>query len=191
MKKISILILLLFLLYSCTPYNFALKRFSEIPIFGLIMSDLGSVEIPSKYSGSIILKENARVALAISNQTQFISYFNVNIEKGAGLIFSFRTISNSFESHPSIQFKYDTYGSYIYNNKKLINSIDSIKAQIGKQKLISISNNGEYYQVTVDCDTVYKGRTKLPATEYVIIESLEGTKAYISGIEFAEIYDID
>ena len=191
MRKISFIILLLFLLYSCTPYNFVLKRFDEIPVFGLIMSDLESVEIPSKYSSSIILKENARVALAVSDRTQFISHFNVNMEKGGGLIFSIRTISDNFDTHPSIKFKYDMFGSYIYDNKKLINSVDSIKAQIGKQKLISISNNGQYYQITVDCDTVYKGRTKLPATEYVIIESLEGTEAYISGIDFAEIYEID
>lgn len=191
MKKLLIIILIGTIIQSCNPHLFTLNEMEDIEIYGLIMSDIGTVEVPAKYKNVLTLKENSRVALASSKLTQFISYFSVKVIKGNGLIFSFRTVSDTYEKHPSIQFKYDKSGSFVYNNKKLINSVDSIKAIKGKEKLISISNNGQYYQIIVDCDTVHKGRTILPATEYIIIECLEGTQANISGIEFAETYNVN
>jgi hypothetical protein len=190
MIKRSIYIAVLFaLVISCSPDRFALNENEEIAVYGLIMSDLETAEKPDKYTNALHLKSNARIALAPYHLTQFQARFTVDVIEIKGIKFSIRTIADNFESHPRIQFIYDSFGSYIYENDNKIVSVDSIKASAMEKKLITLSNNGDYYTVTVDCDTVYSGKTKLPATEYVIIETLDGTEVFISGIKFAEIYD--
>jgi hypothetical protein len=189
MSKIVIILILLFsVLISCSPDRFTLNVNEEIAIYGLIMSGLESAEKPDEYSNALHLRSNARIALAAPYLTQFESRFTVEIKKGGGLKFSIRTISDNFDAHPRIQFLYDSFGSTIYENDRKIIAVDSIKATAMEKKLIRLSNYGDYYTITVDCDTVITGRTKLPATEYVIIETLDDTEIFISGIKFAEIY---
>ena len=189
MKKYILIIILAAIISACNPVNFVLNKNEDVTLYGLIMSALETVEISSKYSNTLLLRENARVALSTSKITQFNSKFTVEIFHGEGMRFSFRTISDSFDDHSSIQFDYNTEGSYIYLKDKLLVMTDTIKANAMDKKLIQISNNGDYFLVAVDCDTVYYGRTNLPATEYVIIETLGKTEVFVSGIEFAKLYE--
>ncbi len=188
MKKLIPVILILILLTACSPDRFTLNKHDDVVIYGLIMSGLETAEKPEKYTNALHLRANARVALATAYITQFQARFTVEIIKGSGLRFYIRTIADNFEAHPSIKFNYDTFGSNINEDERILANADSIKAIIREKKLITLSNNGDYITVTVDCDTVYNGKAVLPATEYVIIETIDGTEAFISGIEFAEIY---
>jgi len=190
MKKISIILIFsISFMMSCSPDRFTLNELEGITIYGLIMSGLETADKPDEFSNALHLLPNARIALAASYLTQSESRFTVEMTKGSGLKFSIRTISDNFDTHPRIQFLYDSFGSTIYENERKIIAVDSIKATAMDKKLIILSNYGDYYTITVDCDTVITGRTKLPATEYVIIETLDDTEVFISGIKFAEIYE--
>ena len=173
--------LMLIALNSCDPYYFKLnttKKTFEL-IHAVKLTDMNDVERISDNSFKIL--PNAKLALGLNKITQIYSELNVKVSSGEGLRFSFRTVSNDFENNPKISFEYLVNNSIIKENNKII-SLKNIKFDYNELKVIRILNNGNKYCVTVDCDTIYNGITNLPATEYLMIESLKETNAIISGI---------
>lgn len=179
-------VLILSVLYSCASDIYYLNKETVNEIEGLKMSSLGSYQI--KEDNSILLFNEGITALRQVSLTQFKSQFRVIIRKGLGLKFSIRTLPDKFPNHPNLTLEYKLNGCTVYESGKLITQVDSIKTSEGSQSLLQIINDGNLVTMTVNCDTVFFGRTKLKATEYVIIEALPKTEALISGIGFESHY---
>lgn len=176
------------LFYSCAPPDaFILNRKEPVQIYGLIMSGLETVE--QVRDNALYLLPDAMVALKAEEKTQLATDFTVELRDGDGIRFAFRTISDNYEKQNKITFDYTINGCLVKENEKIITKVDSIRAVLNDQKLIRILNEGNTYSITVDCDTVIKARTKLLATEYVIIKALNRTEAVLSGIDFADVKD--
>jgi|DewCreStandDraft_4_1066084.scaffolds.fasta_scaffold00019_341 hypothetical protein len=189
--KFKMIVLLSFsalIYYSCAPPDaFLLNRKEPVQIYGLIMSDLESVE--QVRDNALYLLPGTMVALKVESITQLAADFTCELRDGEGITFAFRTISDNYEQQNKITFEYTTNGCIVRENNRLITKVDSIKAVPNEQKLIRILNEGKAYSITVDCDTVVKARTELCATEYVIIKSLKGTEAVLSGIDICDVKD--
>jgi hypothetical protein len=55
---------------------------------------------------------------------------------------------------------------------------------VKKTKLIRIFNLGDELKISVDCDEIVNMRTKLPVTEYLIVECNKNSTLKLSGIVF-------
>ena len=192
MKKIILYILPVIILTSCMskifpdPYLFILNEEIQdvTPIYGKIMSHLSSVEVTG--INEIEVYPGGRFALASAMMTHLNADFTVEIMEGEGLRFAFRSASHNYDIHPKVVFDYTTSGCTVKENNTILTTVDSIKADLNKRFRVKIDNNGSFFNITVDCDTVYKGHTSIPMSEYVVVETLESSAARLSGINFEE-----
>ncbi len=195
MKKILLLISTILFITSCTPNQFFLNadRPELLRISGLKIGDLDSINVNTTNSFYIYAGGRADLRCYNPGVTQLSTDFTTELLNGKGLRFSFRTVTDKFEQHPSISFDYTTNGCIVKENGAIISQVDSIKAEINKPARIIIENYGKLYNIIVDCDTVYYGKTEIPATEYCIIQTIEKTNAKLSGIEFNDLsgYSVD
>lgn len=190
MRKISFIFIIIFALSSCQPDRFALNRRDDNRIEGFIMSpDFEKVEITA--DNEFVLYEGSTVSLRTAGLTQLVADFTITPISGEGLTFYFRTVQNDFPEQPYIKFDFTTKGCSVSENENLIVSVDSIKARIKEQTRIRIINDGKLINITVDCDTVYYGRTELKATEFVIIKPVDFSRAVLSGIFFNDVITIN
>jgi hypothetical protein len=191
MNKISLkyIILVIFILISCTPDKFTLNNKSEYRIEGLIMSNLDCVEVDK--DNAIMLHPGGRAALRTFDLTQLLADFSVNIYSGQGIRFAIRTVSKYYPNSPSLVFDYSLSGCKIIENDKIIGFNDSVKVKFKEPARIIIKNDGEFYSIKVDCKEVFKGFTKIPSTEYIILETLMESEAYVYGIKFANVIKED
>lgn len=189
--KVLIFISLIILSFSgCHPDRFSLNRSDENRIEGFIMSpDFEKVEITA--DNEFVLYEDAMVSLRTLGLTQLLADFTVVLINGEGLTFYFRTVQNGFPEQPYIKFDYTTKGCSVSENGKLLVTVDSIKAKIKEPARVNIMNDGKLINITVDCDTVFYGRTDLNATEFVIVKSYEQSRALLSGIFFNDVITIN
>ncbi len=192
MKKIIITIAAAFFfgLTGCNlfiPDEYMLNVDREFIVDGYIMSELDSVVQEQK--NAIVIKPGGRTAMRSVELTQYTLEFTTEIRRGSGLNFYFRTTKHDFPAKKGIRFRYALDGCSALEDGVTIASVDSITASIGQAKKIQIKNDGVYYQIIADCDTVYSGRSEKPGTEWIIIETLDDTEAYLYGINFADILD--
>jgi hypothetical protein len=185
--KFLIFILQLLLITSCITEKFVLNRSASNAIEGKIIGNIDSVNISHENAFSLL--GNGQVALKVPELTQFTGDFTVELERGEGLQFIFRTLADKFNQRPRIIFDYKLNGCKVMQNDSLITVVDSINANSTEAKLIKIENYAGSFKITVDCDTVFYGKTNLECTEYIIIKSLNNSKAFISGINFDRISD--
>jgi len=178
---IIILIIVSGIIYSCAPDQFILNQRKREIINGLIISNIDSVEVIG--DNAIQLYGGGHVAMRRSHMTQILADFTVKILQGDGLRFAIRSVSDNFENHPAIFFDYTIKGSKVFEKGKFETIIDSVKAKVNDIKRIKIMNYGKNLFITVDCDTIFNGRTELPATEYILIQALKSTNVQISGID--------
>jgi hypothetical protein len=189
MKHKYIIALILLALASCAPDEFLLnKGLYENQVNGLKMTSIDDVDVVN--DNSIFIRNSGIVALTLAEKTQLIFDVTVDLQSGDGLRFAFRTVSDNYATHPGIFFDFTTSGSRVRENQTTLAAVDSVRAKIGQLSRIRIFNDGKIFTILADCDTVYYGRTELPATEYLIIESLRGSEALIKGISFADIRSI-
>lgn len=116
-----------------------------------------------------------------------VDYF-ASFSGGEGMRFSFRTTRVDFPTKKGIQLALTANGAKVFENGKLIASNDTLRLEQGVQHRINISNNGKKFAVAVNCIPIITGRTELPETEYLIVESLAGTTSSVSGIVYDDFY---
>lgn len=193
-KHIIILFITTIILsYGCAPDLFELnKKTSEIDqtgkslaIYGMILSDLNSVEVIN--DNSLKIKGGGAVALAVGMETQFSAEFTLKFQVGDVLRFRIRSVSDHYLQHPAVIFDYTLQNSTVSENDILITKVDSIRSKLFNPVKVKISNFGNLMNILVDCDTVYSGTTRLPATEYILLESLRNSEIDVYGINFAKI----
>jgi|GEM_PF-1983975 len=171
------------------PDQFKMNRnqFEVEEIGGFIICPLDSVEHFAK--NGILLHSGSLVDMYCNEftLTQFRADFTTELTSGEGTNFYFRTIADHFELHPNITFDYSTSGCKVYDSGSLIANVDSIKAELNKPARILIENYGNLVNIVVDCDTVYYGKTKLPATQHIILKPHTGTDIKYTGIQFNDL----
>ncbi len=183
-------LLLILFITGCHPDRFFLNKKDENRIEGFIMShDLETVEITA--DNEFVLYEDALVSLRTLGLTQLVADFTVTLINGEGLTFYFRTVQNGFPEQPYIKFDYTTDACKVSENERLIVSVDSIKAKPKAPARIKIMNDGKLINITVDCDTVFYGKTELIATEFVLIRPNQNSRALLSGIFFNDVISIN
>lgn len=189
MKKLLILLTAIVLISSCSPDQFLLNRDrpEQLIISGLKIGNLDSINVYSTNAFYIYSGGRTDLRCYTPGVTQLSADFTTEILSGKGLRFSLRSVTDKFETHPSITFDYATTGCIVKENGVIISQVDSIQAKVRKVVRIKIENFGKLYNIIVDCDTVYYGRTEIPATEYCIIQSIDKSKAKLSGIEFIDL----
>ena len=172
---------------GCTPDLFWLNRQQPNQVPGLIMSGLESVEKTA--DNALVLHDSSRAALALPMITQLEGDFTVELKKGDGVRFAIRSASANYEIHPAIKFDFTVNGCIIKENNELKGNADTVKAIYNEPSRIIIQNDGKIVRIKVDCDIVYYAKTELPATEYIIVETLPGSEAYLYGINFADVLE--
>jgi hypothetical protein len=198
--RISILFAFTVFIISCgthefnRPDKYLLNKYNmELEEIGVLLEcPLDSVEVFAKnafilHSGGLVDMYCNEIAI-----TQFKTDFTTKLNSGKGVRFSFRTIMDTYETHPNITFEFTTDGCTVHDNNKLVVRVDSIKAAIDKPARIIIENYGKLYNIVVDCDTVYYGNTELHATQHMIVKPLQGSDVRLTGIVFSDMnYDVN
>jgi hypothetical protein len=188
--KITILIFSsILILLSCSPDRFYLNQNLpyEEEIAAIKIGYIDSVEKIAKnafalYSGGFVDLYCQEIPV-----TQLQADFTVDIKDGEGIDFFFRTIADHFDKHSNINFQYSTNGCKVTEAGRLIVMVDSIKAQLNKPARIKIENYGSLYNITVDCDTVYFGKSNLHATQHILIKPVNITNAVFTGVRFSNM----
>jgi len=167
------------------PDQFQLYKTSSAPIDGFILSDITMAKATK--DNELLLLPNGMVSLKRPNITHSSFSAITSFSSGDGLRFYFRTDRRKYESEPGLVFEFTKNGSIVYDNGVKVAETDTIKAVPGKKDKIIILSDADYFQITVECDTVYKGRTKLVSSEFVLIESIN-SNALLSAIYYDNIY---
>lgn len=167
------------------PDQFQLYKTSSAPIDGFIMSDINTVKLTK--DNELLFLPNAMVSLKRANITHSLFSVLASLNSGNGLRFYFRTNKNKYSTEPGLVFEFTKNGSVVYDNGVKVAETDTVKVIPGKTAKLIVLSDADYFQITVECDTVYKGRTKLVSSEFVIIESIN-SNALLSAIYFDNIY---
>lgn len=202
MKKYYLFALLILFLYSCcspkgneslpllspnfrgylgpAPEYFLLNCFYPNQILGERIGNYDSVIIENN---ALSISPGNMVKLYSEGLNTMDADFYLQVPYGDGIRFYFRAPGKDFHLHPSLKFEYTTRGSYLYEGKKLLASVDSIKLENSQQRRIFIQNEGEVVHVIVGIDTVFQGKTKLPLTEFIYVEPIN-SKVIIDDVYF-------
>jgi hypothetical protein len=206
MKKVSVLwMLVLFFLYSCcsprgneslplltpnfrgyvgsAPEFFLLNCFYENNILGEIFGNPDSVVVPNNM---LIIGEGNRVSLVCPGLNTMDADFYVKVPYGDGVRFYFRASGKDFEISPKLIFEFTKQGSKVFENRRLLAAVDSVKLSNEIVSRIFIQNEGEVFHVIVGIDTVLQGRTKIPLSEYIYVEPING-KVIIEDVYFYDL----
>lgn len=197
--SMSVLILTL-LLPSCEAlknfipepdqYRFNRGRSTPGTVFsGLTISEIDSVEQTG--NNAILLYSGGVIGLRVNPVTNFTGDFTVNIKEGRGVKFTFRTTTHDIKTIPGITFNYTDSGSWVEENGQTIARFDTVQAIIGQEERVQISNEGKQYTIQVGCNVIYRGKTNLPATEYIIPSTFSGSTALLTGMDLITIRSAD
>lgn len=182
----------LIILNSCIflpdPEHYMLDIKSPFPIEGFVLS--GYASSGKVCDNQLYIDQNSTTAIKREGLTQFIFDATFTINKGDGIKFYLRNTYKSYNDISGIVFEYNQNGSKIFENGVLIAKVDSIKLQADSPTRIKIKQDGNYYDILVDCDTVIKATTKLVGTEYILMQSIQ-SNIDISGITLDEIHDFE
>lgn len=188
LRCITIAIVII-IIQSCASEKFNLNYKGQYPISGYIVNNLEGIKIVA--DNAIEIFDGAIVSLRSHNLTQFSANFTLNLKAGKGLRFAIRTVYDKYPKEPAIIFDYTTDGTIIKYNGKIVKEYKNLKAKYQEPVKIVFENDGDLSKIKVDCDIVFLAKTKLAATEHIIIEALDDTYARLYGIDFEYILFVD
>lgn len=179
-------------LYSCgflpQPDKFVLDRQTNSPIECRILSPTDSV---LQINDSEMLLYNGGIcAMKREDLTQSHFLCNINVSTGKGIRFYFRSDPTKYVKDGGIVYEFNERGSFIFEDGGHVQTIDSVRLQRNFPIVLQLKQDGSKYTILADCDTVYQGTTKLPATEYVIIKTI-GSNATVSAVHLDHIFEFD
>lgn len=165
------------LLSSCNPR-----------IFNLLESDLNKM-VSVYYLGkldnlqkinenSIYLKDSLLVSLKFFGVTNHIIEFNTKNISNQNFKLNLRNIFHSYNSDNGISININRNHYEVYKNQELLKS-----GMIFDDKIyFYIENDGKYLKLKINCDDIYLNDIELKASEYMIIENMEGSSFELSGL---------
>jgi len=169
-------------LISCSPDRFTLDKISgQNRISGFELRTIHDADV--KYDNAFILNEKGIVSLRAENETDGSWDFGLNFLFGQNMNIVFRDVPFGYKTPRGLcvnlsgkTIKISESGKEVFSQTNELNYSGIVRIQF--------LNDGFNYTLIMDCDTIYKGRSAIPSTEYIIFESLQNTKAFISGIDF-------
>jgi hypothetical protein len=174
--------MLIVILGACSPDRFTLDKISgQNRIDGFEMRTIHDAEV--KYDNAFILNEQGCVSLRAVNWTDGTWDFGLNFLFGGDINIVFRDVPFEYKSPRGIAVNISKGVLKITDAGKEVH-LQKLQNDLSSTARFKFSNDGFNYSLIIDCDTIYKGKSTIPSTEYVIFESLNSTKAFISGIDF-------
>lgn len=146
---------------------------------GHVMTDHSGVEVGDR---RILLKPGARVAIETSAITQNVAQLDIDILSGDGIVAYMRTVPHDFDTLRGIALRYSTSGCWVRTEDSVIVPIE-YNADAGAQTL-KLYNDGDLVRFDAGCRMLYEQTTQLPATEYLIIETLPESSVEIRAVKF-------
>lgn len=170
------------------PDKFVLDRRTNSPIQCTILSNTDSVE--KRNDNEMMIYNGGICALKREDITQSHFMCSLNVNSGKGIKFYFRSDPKKFRDDKGIMLDFNERGSFIFEDGKHVQTVDTIRLQKNFPILLQIKQDGSKYLILADCDTVYRGITSLTATEYMIIKP-NNCDALLYGFHLDHIFDYD
>lgn len=148
---------------------------------GHIMTDYHTVEVTRN---SIVLKPGSRLSVKTPLTTQFICQFEAAIISGEGMNVYLRTVEHAFDTSNGIRFHYSTSGTSLRMEDGREIPLH-YNAELDPQTL-RFTHEAALLEVKAGCNQIFEGETNLPATEYMIFETLPGSTVEIKTINYYE-----
>lgn len=130
----------------------------------------------------IILKPGARFAIKTEYVTNSLGQFEVAILSGRGMNVYLRTVSHDFDTAGGIVFRYAVDGCSVRVPGSAPTPVP-YNAEMG-QEFLSFYNEASLVKISAGCTKLFESRTSLPATEYVIFETLPESTVEIRSANF-------
>ena len=177
MKKILVLLILIFFTYSCKMFIFGTETFvlnrynnNEEIVYGVVMSGFGTTEVIN--GNSIIIKDTATTAIAIPEKTQLLWDFGVDFSNTPVFDIYLRSSATDYYTNKNnINIRFDSENSSIsfFENEKLVkNQKYNFNKELRRIKIDDFENK---IKVSIDCDDVFYHTTSLANTEYLIFKN--------------------
>jgi hypothetical protein len=148
---------------------------------GTILSSYDAVEVTKT---GIVIKPGGRLAIKTPYVTQVLAQMEVTILEGSGMNAYLRTVANRFDTTHGIAFRYAVDGCQIRLADGRVVPL-YYNAETEKQT-VSFYHEASLLTISVGCQRLYEGESELPATEYLILETLPGSTIEIRTINFHE-----
>lgn len=170
------------------PDTFKLNEVASPPIEGYKLSDYNLVI--KTFDNEFKLYKGGICAIKREDITTNRLEFTIRFYSGNGLRIMTRTDKRKYKTEPGIVFDWTKKGVIFYENGKEIYSTNLFTAIDNYPIKMTLVNQANFYYVISDCDTIYKGKTELPSTEYFIFKSLNADMK-ITGISIEDLYGFD
>jgi hypothetical protein len=181
MKTFNIIFLII-LFVSCTPEAFRLNMKSDAKLINtVIIGDLNNVEQIN--DNSFIVKNGGKTSLRVLGNTQSEMKFELEFLESDFARFGIRTTRVNYNPKNDIILEIKGNDISLYQYDKLLVNKRIAKSE-KKSKLIKIFNLGDDLKISIDCIEIINMRTKLPVTEYLIVECNKNSTIKLSGIVF-------
>lgn len=146
---------------------------------GIILSDHHDVEVEGR---KVVLKPGARFAIKTPLATEWIGQFDVTIASGDGMRVYLRTVSDKFDSTHGVALRYATDGCTLRTASGETIPLN-FNAESDRQTL-SFYNEAKLMTISVGCQRLYEEESALPATEYIIFETLPGSTVELNAVDY-------
>ncbi len=151
---------------------------------GRILTDWRGVEVTRT---GIILSPGAQLSISTPETTQSQAQFEVAILEGDGMTAYLRTVSHDFVTSNGVAFRYATDGCTMRMEDGTLIPLE-YNADT-EQQIIRFHNEANQLAVSVGCNQIFDGTSRLENTEYVIFEALPGSTVEIRAVDFFDVYD--
>ncbi len=177
------------ILASCNPELMVLNKRGAAP-YVMVGNKFGRIfDIIQTADNGFILDEGCSVALRVPGMTFMKSSFNINILEGEGVRLHFNTTGHDYNSKPGIIVDCTTRGVKITDEDGNEHDFPADKFGIDRPKFFSMEREGKYIKFSVECDEIWFKPCRLPASEFIVMESMGKSRAEVNGIIMDESFE--
>ncbi len=165
--------LIALLLQACYSESFVLNEMTSQALYGRKMTPIGTVEVSG--ADELTVYGGGMAAVRSWRLTQSELEFYLIVDEGPGVILHTRSVPIEFDLAPGVALYYTIDGCRLLEKGRELASTDTLRAVPGERERILIRNDGHRMRILIGCDVMYDGPSSLPATEFLVVESLESS----------------
>jgi len=168
------------------PYFFRLNRISTSPILAAYnLSHIDSVEQTA--DNSVKIYKGGKIVLALGEAADHVTDISITPRNGTEFTMGFRTTVREYKEKKGLEFVFANNTLLIKENGKTIDEKKNVTLSKNIQERFIIVNDASEYSVQVGCDTVFRGKTILPGTEYIFLTTQNNTEINANAISVRQI----
>lgn len=168
------------------PYTYQLNKYTPKQYLGCInISHIDSVEQTADNSMRIF--KGGALAFALNEAADHITDIVITPTSGKNFTIGFRSTPHDYLHNKGLEFTVDEKEILIKEHGKIIDKKQFAGLQEKKQARFIIMNDAAEYSLQIDCDIVYRGKTKLPGTEYCFLTAVGETELHAQAITMTNI----